>query len=124
MDGSFYYIGNSFGISYVIKCTSCIDAQLAERKLLLCSPFARGDCARAQSFYVNKNGDAIFISYKREKSRFASCKGQKGPTNRDFCTAVEVNSAFVIGVREGNPRAPRKIPDMEDENKYERRIMV
>ena len=30
------------------------DAQLAERKLLLCSPLARGDCAHAQSIFMPK----------------------------------------------------------------------
>ena len=30
------------GLSHETKCTSCKDAQLAERKLLLCSPLARG----------------------------------------------------------------------------------
>ena len=31
------------------------DAQLAEMKLSLCEPLARGDCAVAQSFYVMKD---------------------------------------------------------------------
>ena len=29
-------------------------AQLAERKLLRCSPLARGECAKAHSFLVHK----------------------------------------------------------------------
>ncbi len=37
-------------LSYKIKCTSCKDAQLAERKLLLCSPLARKEFCKRNSF--------------------------------------------------------------------------
>ncbi len=37
-------------LSYKIKCTSCKDAQLAERKLLLCSPLARKEFRKRNSF--------------------------------------------------------------------------
>ena len=40
---------------YKVKNSLCSkDAQLAERKLLLCSPLARGDCVNTQSIFMNK----------------------------------------------------------------------
>ena len=40
------------GLSYEIKCTSCKDAQLAERKLLPCSPLARGEFRKRNSYLL------------------------------------------------------------------------
>ena len=42
------------GLSHETKCTSCKDAQLAERKLLLCSPLAREEFRKRNSFFFWK----------------------------------------------------------------------
>ena len=44
------------GLSHETKCTSCKGAQLAERKLLLCSPLARGEFRERSG----KNGQHVF----------------------------------------------------------------
>ena len=40
------------GLSNETKCTSCKDAQLAERKLLPCSPLARGEFRKRNSYLL------------------------------------------------------------------------
>ena len=47
------------GLSYEIKCTSCKDAQLAERKLLLCSPLVREEFRKRNSFYCPDRDSVI-----------------------------------------------------------------
>ena len=46
-------------LSYEIKCTSYKDAQLAERKLLLCSPLAREEFHKRNSFYCPDRDSVI-----------------------------------------------------------------
>ena len=56
------------GLSYEIKCTSCKDAQLAERKLLLCSPLARKEFRKRNSYLFPRTGS--FSGFPRGKRTF------------------------------------------------------
>ena len=85
---------------------------------------SRAEIARERNlFYVNKNGDAIFISYKRRNPDLL-VQGPKGPYKWGFLHCGGSEFRLRDWSSRGEPSSSRKIPDMEDENKYERRIMV